>query len=100
LIEAQQRLQDWANNPWRRLSLLLIVLLMAFWLGSSISTISGALGDLDPIAAFICVLVLELAARLRRPILNQPGDKLLLHLLDMSRIGMLYGLLLEGFKLL
>jgi hypothetical protein len=28
------------------------------------------------------------------------GDRLLVQLVDMARIGLLYGLLLEGFKLL
>ncbi len=100
VIEARQRLGDWANNPWRRLSLLLIMLLSAFWIGSSISAITGAANESDPIAALICVLALELAARLRRRLLDRSGDRLPLQLLDTTRIGMLYGLLMEGFKLL
>lgn len=94
------RLQDWAGNPWRRLSLLLIMLLSAFWMGSSINAISGAANESDPIAALICVLVIELAARSRRRLLDRPGDRLPLQLLDTTRIGLLYGLLMEGFKLL
>jgi hypothetical protein len=31
-------------------------------------------------------------------LLNQGGDQLSLGLLDMGRIGLIYGLLLEGFK--
>lgn len=100
VIEARQRLQDWAGNPWRRLSLLLIVLLSAFMIGSSINAITGAADESDPIAALICVIALELAARQRRLLLDRPGDRLPLQLLDTTRIGMLYGLLLEGFKLL
>ncbi|MFN9693878.1 MAG: DUF565 domain-containing protein [Synechococcaceae cyanobacterium] len=100
VLEARLRLQDWAGNPWRRLSLLMIVLLSAFWIGSSISAITGAADQSDPIAALICVLALELAARQRRRLLDRPGDRLPLQLLDTTRIGMLYGLLLEGFKLL
>ena len=100
MIEARQRLQDWASNPWRRLSILLIVLLSAFLIGSSINAITGAANDSDPIAALICVLALEVAARLRRPLLDRSGDRLPLQLLDTTRIGLLYGLLLEGFKLL
>lgn len=100
MIEAQVRLQDWAGNPWRRLSLLLIMLLSAFWMGSSINAISGAANESDPIAALICVLVIELAARSRRRLLDRQGDRLPLQLLDTTRIGLLYGLLMEGFKLL
>jgi hypothetical protein len=100
VIEAQVRLQDWAGNPWRRLSLLLILLLSTFWMGSSINAITGAANESDPIAALICVLVLELAARSRRRLLDRSGDRLPLQLLDTTRIGLLYGLLMEGFKLL
>jgi len=97
---AGQQLQRWAQNPWRRLSLLLIVLLTCFFIGGAIGTITGALAFLDPLAALICVAAIELAVRWRRPLLQQPGDRLGLQLLDMARIGLLYGLLLEGFKLL
>jgi hypothetical protein len=65
-----------------------------------VATITGARSLLDPLAALLCVLAIELAIRLRRPLLRQGGDRLGLQLLDMTRIGFSYGLLLEGFKLL
>jgi len=46
------------------------------------------------------VLLIELAIRTRKPLLQRAGDRLGLQLLDMTRIGFCYGLLLEGFKLL
>ena len=97
---AWPRLEQWARNPWRRLSVLLIVLLSTFFLGNAVSTIIGARAFLDPPAALICVVLIELAIRLRRPLLQRGGDRLGLELLDMTRIGFCYGLLLEGFKLL
>ncbi len=97
---AWPRLEQWARNPWRRLSVLLIVLLSTFFLGNAVSTIIGARAFLDPPAALICVVLLELAIRARKPLLRRGGDLLGLELLDMSRIGFCYGLLLEGFKLL
>ncbi|MEB3201023.1 MAG: DUF565 domain-containing protein [Synechococcaceae cyanobacterium] len=100
VLEALSRLQSWANNPWRRLSLLLIVLLAFFWIGSTVGAITGAANENDLVAALLCVLALEIAARSRRRLLRQRGDRLPLQLLDMSRLGLLYGLLLEGFKLL
>jgi hypothetical protein len=33
-------------------------------------------------------------------LLRRQGDRLILQLLDMARLGLLYGLLLDGFKLL
>ena len=93
-------MERWARNPWRRLSLLLIVLLSTFFIGNAVSTIVGARAFLDPPAALICVALIELAIRARRPLLSREGDRLGLQLLDMTRIGFCYGLLLEGFKLL
>lgn len=99
LGEAGLRLETWAGNPWRRLSLLLIVLLSSFTVGGAIGMVTGALANLDPLAALITVGLLELAVRLRRPLLKN-RHQLGLQLLDMARIGLLYGLLVDGFKLL
>jgi hypothetical protein len=33
-------------------------------------------------------------------LLRRQGDRLILQLLDMARLGLLYGVLLDGFKLL
>lgn len=99
LGEAFLRLEDWATNPWRRLSLQLILLLGSFSIGGSVGMVTGALANIDPLAALICVALLELAIRLRRPLLRS-ANSLRLSLLDMARIGLLYGLLLDGFKLL
>jgi hypothetical protein len=41
-----------------------------------------------------------LAIRGRGPLLRRQGDRLILQLLDMARLGLLYGVLLDGFKLL
>jgi hypothetical protein len=99
LVEAGERLSGWAINPWRRASLQLIVLLISFSLGGVVASIGGQIGQIDPIGALLCVLVLELAVRARGPLRRRGGDPLPLQLLDMARIGLLYGLLLDGFKL-
>ncbi len=100
LVGLSSSLTSWADNPWRRLSLQLIVLLMAFSIGGAVGSITGALAKFDPIGALVCVAAMELAIRLRGQLRLQPGDKLGLQLLDMARIGLLYGLLLDGFKLM
>jgi hypothetical protein len=100
VAEAGTRLQTWAENPWRRLSLQLIVLLGSFSIGGAVPSISGQLSQIDPIGALVCVAAMELAIRARRPLLQQERGRLGLSLLDMARIGLLYGLLLDGFKLL
>ena len=100
VAQARAALESWAANPWRRLSLLLIVLLISFSIGGAVGSITGALSKLDPVGALICVAAMELAIRARGPLIRRGGDALVLQLLDMTRIGLLYGLLLDGFKLL
>ncbi len=60
--------------------------------------LAGAMNFLDPLAALLFVILAELAIRVRKPLLRKGGDRLLLGLLDMARMGLIYGLLLEGFK--
>mgnify|MGYP003953908951 CR=1 FL=1 len=95
-----ERLEDWAVNPWRRYSLLLIILLIGFFLGSSIGTINGVLALMDPVGAFLTVLIMEIMVRMRRNWPYKKRNLISLNIIDSSRIGFLYGLLLEGFKLL
>jgi hypothetical protein len=100
IAQSRAALERWAANPWRRLSLLLIVVLISFSIGGAVGSITGTLAKLDPVGALICVTAMELAIRTRGPLLRRGGDPLGLQLLDMARIGLLYGLLLDGFKLL
>ena len=96
--EAVQRLDHWARNPWRRLSLLALAGLIGFLFGSAVTSVAGALGQLDPVAALLVVLGTEFTIRRRRS--SEPSLKLPQQLLDFGRIGFLYGLFLEGFKLI
>ena len=96
--QAIQRLDQWALNPWRRLSLLALSGLIGFLIGSAITSVAGVLGQMDPVAALLVVLGTELTIRRRRS--SEPSLKLLQQLLDLGRIGFLYGLFLEGFKLI
>jgi hypothetical protein len=100
IAQVSSSLEGWATNPWRRLSLLLIVLLVGMVVGGGLGTITGALAYFDPIAALVCVLLIELAVRLRPGLLAGRQDRLVLQLVDMARIGLLWGLMLDGFKLL
>ena len=100
IAQVSSSLERWATNPWRRLSLLLIVFLVAMVVGGGLSTITGALAYFDPISALVCVWLIELAVRLRPGLLASRQDRLALQLVDMARIGLLWGLMLDGFKLL
>ncbi len=94
------RLEVWALNPWRRYSLFLIILLLSFFLGTTIGMINGTLALMDPLGALLAVLTIEAMIRFRRNKIASKSDSLLLAFVDMARIGFLYGLLIEGFKLL
>ena len=61
VVGAGSRLQSWAQNPWRRLSLQLIVLLSWFSIGGAVASIIGQLSQLDPVGALVCVVAMELA---------------------------------------
>jgi len=98
--EAATRLDLWATNPWRRTSLLLIALTASFMIGNGVASVSGALNLMDPVAAMLSVGLMELMVRARRHWAKDRDSHLGRQLLDMTRIGLLYGLLLEGFKLL
>lgn len=89
-------LEIWACNPWRRLSLYTIVLLAGFLLGSAITAVAGVLGQLDPVAALVVVIGTEFTIRAR----SDRWSSLVRQLLTLGRIGFLYGLFVEGFKLL
>ena len=96
--EAIQRLDHWSSNPWRRLSLLALAGLIGFLFGSAITSVAGVLGQMDPVAALLVVLGAEITIRRKRssdPVLRLPQQ-----LLDLGRIGFLYGLFLEAFKLI
>ena len=94
------RLNRWASNPWRRSSLLLIVMMSSFLIGSSVGSIAGVSGLMDPVAELITVGAWESLVRLRRSWPKRSDHALGLQIMDMVRIGSIYGLLLEGFKLI
>jgi len=100
IVENIQTLSIWANNPWRRYSISLIVLLIGYFLGSSLGMVSAVLELMDPVAAFLSVLFIEILIVLRRNLRFQRKKKFLLLLLDSLRLGLFYGFFTESLKLL
>ena len=94
------RLSNWASNPWRRYSLLLIIFLIGFFIGSSLGMINGVVALMDPIGALITVIFLELLIKARFFFLKSKKPIILIRVFDMFRIGLSYGLFSEGLKLL
>ena len=95
-----ERLANWAANPWRRYSLLSIIFLVGFLIGSSLGMINGVLALMDPVGALITLIFLELLIKARFIFLKSKKPIILIRVFDMFRIGMAYGLFSEGLKLL
>ncbi len=94
------RLANWAVNPWRRYSFLVIIFLIGFFIGSSLGMINGVLALMDPVGALITLIFLELLIKARFFFLKSKKPIILIRVFDMFRIGMAYGLFSEGLKLL
>ena len=94
------RLANWAVNPWRRYSLLAIIFLGGFFIGSSLGMINGVLALMDPVGAFIVLIFLEILIKSRFVFLKSRKPIILIRAIDMFRLGLAYGLVSEGLKLL
>ena len=100
IVENIQTISIWANNPWRRYSISLITLLIGYFLGSSLGMVSAVLELMDPVAAFLSVVLIEILIALRRNFRFDKKKKFLLLLLDSLRLGLFYGFFTESLKLL
>ena len=100
IVENIQTLSIWASNPWRRYSIALIILLIGYFLGSSLGMVSAVLELMDPVAAFLSVVLIEILIALRRNFRFDKKKKFLLLLLDSLRLGLFYGFFTESLKLL
>jgi hypothetical protein len=93
------RLRIWLQNPWRRTSLLIISLLFGVFLGGAISTIAGQTAELDIVGAALLTALTELinwiVYRRRQPV----SRHLWIEILNCLKIGLIYGLFVEAFKL-
>jgi hypothetical protein len=101
----------WSQNPWRRLSLIIIGLLFGNFLASAIATTTGQITNPDTIVSVTLLIVTELISwlvysqsnnNLRRDEDNaiEPAPRpLLLVILNSLKLGLIYGLFVEAFKL-
>jgi len=100
LVENLQTLTIWASNPWRRYSISLITLLIGYFLGSSLGMVSAVVELMDPVAAFLSVVFIEILIVLRRNFRFERKKRFLVLLLDSLRLGLFYGFFTESLKLL
>ena len=100
ILENIHTLSIWANNPWRKYSITLITLLIGYFLGSSLGMVSAVVELMDPVAAFLSVVFIEILIVLRRNLRLEKKKKFLVLLLDSLRLGLFYGFFTESLKLL
>ena len=100
IVENIQTISIWANNPWRRYSTSIIILLIGYFLGSSLGMVSAVIELMDPVAAFLSVAFIEILIVLRRNFRFEGKKKFLVLLLDSLRLGLFYGFFTESLKLL
>ena len=100
IVENIRTITFWANNPWRRYSISLIILLVGYFLGSSLGMVSAVVEIMDPIAAFLSVALIEILIFFRRNFRFERNKKFLVLLLDSLRLGLFYGFFTESLKLL
>lgn len=94
-----RRLEQWFLNPWRRLSLLIISFLFGFFLGNVISTTAGQRAELDVLVAAVLVLLTEITSKIFYSRGFFSKRSLLLESLNFLKVGLMYSLFVEAFKL-
>jgi hypothetical protein len=100
------RFTRFSTNPWRQTSLIIISFLLGNFFGTMIVTIAGQTAALDVVAAFMLMVFTEIVSwfsyRIQRPknnFLGIEGGTFFLDLLNALKIGIVYSLFVEAFKL-
>lgn len=103
---AGDRLELLFSNPWRRISLNLISILTGFFMGSAVATTAGQDAVWDIPAAAVVFTFTELISRFvygrrsRQPVNTPPRRRALyIDVLNLFKVGLIYSLFLEAFKL-
>ncbi|MGF1459975.1 MAG: DUF565 domain-containing protein [Leptolyngbyaceae cyanobacterium] len=92
----------WVFNPWRRISLVIISLLLGFFLATAVSSIAGQKAELDVVISAILLALVEAISWwvYRRPPQNLARkNSLLMEVTNAFKIGLIYSLFVEAFKL-
>jgi hypothetical protein len=98
------RLELLFSNPWRRISLNLISILLGFFMGTAIVTTAGQKAVWDIVAAALLFTFTELVSMTVYRRRSDKGTQLVrrslyLEMLNLFKIGLIYNLFLEAFKL-
>ncbi|MEM1239262.1 MAG: DUF565 domain-containing protein [Cyanobacteria bacterium P01_H01_bin.26] len=97
--QAGQRFSQWVFNPWRRISLAIISLLFGNFFATAISATAGQTAEVDIVIAAILVALVELISWLYYRVRTSRDRTTLVEILNSFKLGMVYGLFVEAFKL-
>ena len=100
IVDNLKTISNWAANPWRRYSVVLIIFFIGYFFGSSLGMISAVYNLMDPVSALISVLIIEILIKIRRSLFIDKKKRFFLLIVDFLRIGLLYGFFTESLKLL
>ena len=100
IVDNLKTISNWAANPWRRYSVVLIMFFVGYFFGSSLGMISAVYNLMDPVGALISVLLIEILINIRRVLFSDKNKRFFLLIIDFLRIGLLYGFFTESLKLL
>jgi hypothetical protein len=86
------------RGSWRRRSLVVLALLLGFYAGENITALWLERVGQRPVVVLLLVVLLELVVRLRTRLVGErPGLGWIL--IDNLRLGVVYAVVLEAFKL-
>ena len=100
IVDNLKTISNWAVNPWRRYSVVLIMFFVGYFFGSSLGMISAVYNLMDPVGALISVLLIEILINIRRVLFSDKNKRFFLLIIDFLRIGLMYGFFTESLKLL
>ena len=94
-------LTQFFSNPWRRISLILLGLLFGFFVGAAVSTTAGQDAQWDVVGAALLLLFTELTSRFvyAKRVSSYNPRSLWVEILNCFKLGVIYSLFLEAFKL-
>lgn len=93
---AGSRLTEFFGNPWRRISLILISLLLGLFMGQAISTTAGQTAQWDVVGAGLILFWVEWINRIAYR--RQESKSFWVSVANMFKVGITYSLFLEAFK--
>jgi hypothetical protein len=101
-----ERGNQWLQNPWRRTSLVVISLLFGNFFATAISTVSGQKAEWDIVVSLVLVIFTEGTSWIvyrNRPVriepVRIPQRTLFLEMLNAFKLGLVYGMFVEAFKI-